>query len=277
MKLYRLRSLDQYHAYSHLVAEDHARHRTYLDSLVVPGAQKFSIPGYSYPACKIVEFDIRAGEEGVNWRETVVCPITRMNNRMRAVTHFFDIEMQPYSLERIYITEQVTPFFRYLSQRQKNLVGSEFLGEAMEGGSVSDAGIRHEDITSLSFSDKSFDKVISLDVLEHVYHYYRAFEECFRILKPGGRMLWTVPFGPGYRDNSVRASINDSGEIIHHYPAEYHGDPVTGKGVLCYTHFGWQMLDQVREIGFSDAYLTCFYSEEFGYLGGDHYMFVAVK
>ena len=33
---------------------------------------------------------------------------------------------------------------------------------------------------------------------------------------------------------------------------EYHGDPISG-GVLCFHHFGWALLDDVREAGFADV------------------------
>ena len=35
-------------------------------------------------------------------------------------------------------------------------------------------------------------------------------------------------------------------------PPEYHGDPLGG-GVLCFHHFGWDLLDAMRECGFAEA------------------------
>ena len=88
--------------------------------------------------------------------------------------------------------------------------------------------------------------------------------------------MWSVPFIASFPSNSVRARIVN-GLIQHDLPPEYHGDPLSDKGVLCYQHFGWEMLGQIKTAGFSDAYAICYYSTEFGYLGGEQFMFVAVK
>jgi hypothetical protein len=89
-------------------------------------------------------------------------------------------------------------------------------------------------------------------------------------------MMWSVPFIPTSSENSIRAKVED-GKITHMQPPEYHGDPLSESGVLCFQHFGWEMLDQVRDAGFRDAYALCYQSREFGYLGGESYMFVATK
>lgn len=44
------------------------------------------------------------------------------------------------------------------------------------------------------FADKSFDSVLCNQVLEHVFHPDEFLEEIVRILKPGGKLLLTVPF-----------------------------------------------------------------------------------
>lgn len=46
---------------------------------------------------------------------------------------------------------------------------------------------------SLSFADSSFDAVLSYDVLEHVRDIRKTLEECYRVLKPGGRMYLVFP------------------------------------------------------------------------------------
>lgn len=51
-----------------------------------------------------------------------------------------------------------------------------------------------EDIHALSFADNTFDGLICLAVLEHVYDPKRAAEEIVRVIKPGGTALIYVPF-----------------------------------------------------------------------------------
>lgn len=49
------------------------------------------------------------------------------------------------------------------------------------------------DITNITFGDKSFDYVICNHVLEHVPDDAKAMREAFRVMKPGGIGIFTVP------------------------------------------------------------------------------------
>ena len=48
-------------------------------------------------------------------------------------------------------------------------------------------------ITALPFDDAYFDLVAAFDVIEHVEDDQRVFAELTRVLKPGGRLLFSVP------------------------------------------------------------------------------------
>jgi SAM-dependent methyltransferase len=247
---------------------------------VTPSDQKeFLINGYSYTAGRqvdfVVDFQHSAGGR-VNWRESVACPLTFFNNRMRAAFHLFDLELGPYPDIKLYVTEQVTPIFVYFKKHFSATVGSEYLGDKIPLGAVDENGVRNEDLCALTFPDNSFDSMITLDVLEHIPDFERAFKECARVLTDKGKMIWSVPFVADSPKNLIRARLVN-GEIIHAAPPEYHGDPLSAKGVLCFQHFGWEMLDQMLEAGFRDAYALCYQSNEFGYIGDEQLMFVAVK
>lgn len=239
-------------------------------------AESGSVQGFSAPAGQFVEFEVHRGPAGdVNWRESVVCPITGLNNRLRAAFHLFMMEGRPEEGAGIFLTEQTTPFYRYMNSLFPGAVGSEYL-PALAPGAVDENGIRNEDLTKLTFRSEQFDAILTFDVLEHVPNYAAALSECARVLKPGGRIYITVPFTYGAH-TIVRARIGPDGSVEHLLTPEYHGDPVGTGGVLCYYHFGYSFLEDMRAAGFSDAYL-CFYSSiEFGYLGVMQAMFVGVR
>jgi len=52
---------------------------------------------------------------------------------------------------------------------------------------------RSGEITDLPFADASVDLVAAFDVVEHVEDDQRVFDELTRVLKPGGRLIFSVP------------------------------------------------------------------------------------
>jgi SAM-dependent methyltransferase len=113
-------------------------------------------------------------------------------------------------------------------------------------GSVRGDGARVEDITKLSFADENLDLIVSSDVLEHVPDAAGAFRESFRVLRPGGAHVFTVPNEP----RTVRRAALENGEVRHLVePPEYHSDPLDPKGILAFWHFGPDMQQQFGDSG----------------------------
>lgn len=48
-------------------------------------------------------------------------------------------------------------------------------------------------------------------------------------------------------------------------------------GVLCYYHFGWELLRDLLDAGFDDAFVTLWWSHEFAYVGYEQAVLTAVK
>ncbi len=128
--------------------------------------------------------------------------------------------------------------------------GPQRLGETIEGA-------RNEDICRLTYPDAAFDLVLSSDTLEHVQDFRAALAETRRVLRPGGRHIFTVPVVWTRPTTGARARIGDDGEIVHLMPALYHGRgsglyrfiPV-GQDLLTFTEFGRDIVDYLREAGF---------------------------
>ena len=55
-------------------------------------------------------------------------------------------------------------------------------------------------VTEMNFKNDNFDLVFMLEVLEHVEKPFKAPDEIFRVLKPGGTLLLSTPFIFGIHD-----------------------------------------------------------------------------
>ena len=85
-----------------------------LPAYTLKSANSWFKSGYSYPAGKVVNFAasyLYAVGSRVNWREVLICPVTGLNNRMRATAHILDMEFGIHPDDAIYISEQATPFY----------------------------------------------------------------------------------------------------------------------------------------------------------------------
>ena len=253
------------------------------DAIPDTGAE-FTFNGYCYVCGSYVDFlvDFQYSYEldGVllpNWRERLVCPSCHLNNRMRAAVHIFDRECKPERSSTIYLTEQTTALYAWFEKTFLHVCGSEYLGDAVDYGSCNNNGIRNEDLTQLSFDNDEFDYILSFDVFEHIPNYKKALSECCRCLKPGGILYFSVPFVKTAAKNIVRACLSDTGEVIHLLPPEYHANPVSSDGCLSFYQFGWEILDELHTLGYTDAKALLYWSRELGYLGGEQLLFVATK
>jgi SAM-dependent methyltransferase len=214
----------------------------------------------------------RQSQFKVGWHATKNEPLYRgsfgcvqcgMIARWRAMVHMFFAELCESGSKDIYINEQTTPVFKWLSARLPRLIGSEFNGPP---------GTRHEDWTALTFPTESIDYFLSFEVLEHVPDYVQALRETFRTLRSGGKLILSAPFIKTLPKTLVRAAIDNAGNVTHHEPPDLHG----GKH-LCFYYFTFDLLDVLREIGFADVLVHEYWSREFVYLGTINQTFITAR
>ena len=277
----RIASFEEYDDHARSMAGEYES-RNLIEQELLVEQPHFVVPGYCFVCSQPVSFladyaygFTAAGRMVPNWRECLICPGCRLNNRMRAAIHLFHELCHPRPDCSLYITEQTTPMYQWFNRAFANVLGSEFLGSGVLPGSENIKGIRHEDLISLSFGDEQFDFVLSFDVFEHIPNYRKAFSECRRVLKKGGFLCFTIPFDRHSARNIIRAEMRPDGTTNHLMTPEYHADPLQESGCLCYRHFGWECLDELKNEGFSEAACYLYWSREYGYLGGEQLLFLS--
>lgn len=226
---------------------------------------------YDYPGyCDICDEDTTFIIDSV-WTthtEGVACSKCLQNSRYRHVYKEIKDYYKPGM--KVYISEQITPFFSHVKKLIPDIIGSEFIPFGVD----TQPGIRHEDAENLTFSDKSLDIYISNDVLEHVFDYKRAFSEASRVLKDNGVFIFHIPFY--YNEiTKLRAQREENGAITFLDEPIYHGNPLAAEGSLWVNDFGWDIFDALKASGFAEAYATLRNDVRRGFFNESALVFIA--
>lgn len=109
-------------------------------------------------------------------------------------------------------------------------------------------GARSENLCALTFAAASFDLIVSMEVLEHVFDIQKALTEIARVLKPGGIHVFTIPVRFPMPEATVERARLVRGDIVHLQPERYHvaGD---GSKSLVVSDFGSDLIDWHKVAG----------------------------
>jgi SAM-dependent methyltransferase len=130
-----------------------------------------------------------------------------------------------------------------ISAECANYSSSQFIPDVAPGETRD--GVRCENLEALTFPDSSFDVFITQDVFEHILNPDRAFREVARVLRPGGKHVFTIPYY-GEKPTLVRARESVGGGIEHLADPDFHGDPDEGAGWLVVTEWGPEINDFIE-------------------------------
>jgi len=203
--------------------------------------------GFRCPGCG-PSLLLRLGDDETQVR----CPRCRGTPVHLSLLDALAVHVGPLSRLDAYELSSSGALLRHLRRRCRTVVASELI-DGVAPGQVRD-GVRCEDVQRLSFADASFDLCTSTEVFEHVPDDMAGFRELHRVLRPGGRLVFTVPLGDAAR-TVERARLVD-GQVEHLLPPAYHGDRLTGAcSVLVYRDYGQDILDRLRGCGFPDVFL----------------------
>lgn len=224
-----------------------------------------------------------------NLRETVRCSRCGAVNRQRQLAHVaceslstalgYKItslrQLASYDEIVIYNTKVGGPIHIALSGASRYLCG-EYIGPECQSGAIVN-GVVHQDLARLPYPDGSIDLVLSSDVFGHIPHPYAAHREVYRVLREGGRHIFTVPFYQTEFSDETRVIVGEDGTSLFVKEPLYHHDPIRpGRAALVHTIFALEMLLKLDQIGFRTN-LYRLQNPLRGLLGQNGLVFEAVK
>jgi SAM-dependent methyltransferase len=131
---------------------------------------------------------------------------------------------EKYSVQSCYEMSTYGATLEYLAANFSSVTTSEYHPGLPPGAIVN--GIRNEDVQQLSFAGDCFDVVTSNQVFEHVPDDVQGYAECYRVLKPGGALIFSIPMSRAAMTRQAAEIVN--GEIVHHMTPEYHDSRLGG-------------------------------------------------
>lgn len=172
-----------------------------------------------------------------------------------------------------------SPVYRGTSKKLKDnckdYIGSQYYPDKTLGSMVKN--FRNEDLENQTFADQSFDIVVTQDVLEHLYDPARANSEIARTLKKGGAHIFTVPIMNKHKKTLVWATKGDNGEPNFRFGEEYHGNPVNPKGSPVTMHWGFDIINHIKESSGLDTVIEDIYDLNKGIWAEFNEVFVSKK
>jgi len=152
--------------------------------------------------------------------------------------------------KEIYELSSRGPFFKFLHKRASHLTYSEYFDDVAPG--VYKGRVQCQDVQELTYGNSSFDVCTCTEVFEHVPNDLKGFREIYRVLKPGGLFLFTVPLSD-HKKTVERARLKE-GKVIYLEKPEYHDDRICGVGaVLCYRNYGLDIVEKLGQESFKEA------------------------
>ena len=137
-----------------------------------------------------------------------------------------------------------------------------------ESADLHQKGVTHRvDITQVPLPDASYDVVIAHHVLEHIPDDRQAMREMFRLLKPGGVAVLSVPLNATRQQTYENAAITAPEQRHAHFSAEDHK-----------RYYGLDFSDRLTDVGFRPLIFRMSPEDEVRYgLQRDEWITIAEK
>ena len=202
------------------------------------------------------------------FRDLLLCPNCGSVVRERAVALILREILPDW---RNCAIHELSPMPRGLSARMpreaREYVASYFFPGERPGSLIN--GFRNENLESQTFELGSFDLVLTLDVMEHVFDPRRVYAEIWRTLKPNGYSVHTFPISKHRVEACTPlAKLMPDGTVKHLTERpEYHGNPIDEKGALVTQDYGYDISKAIAQWAPFDVRVSRFWDETYGVIG----------
>ncbi|NDR59657.1 class I SAM-dependent methyltransferase [Aliiruegeria sabulilitoris] len=208
--------------------------------------------------------DYNSGRDGVSLPE---CPGHFCLTRERALVDTLRSIFSESEIAEL-TSHEVAPlglaFSKFLQEKTKNYIASGFFPDSPFGEMVGD--LRNENAEEQTFEDETFDLVVHIDVLEHVFRPFDTIAECYRTLRPGGVCLFTTPIYEMPNSEQV-AFLQSDGQVSIVGEPEYHGNPQDENGSLVTWRYGYDLPLLIYRATNLETEIRRFYRPSIGVFG----------
>lgn len=239
---------------------------------IIGGDYYFSHKGYCACCDRSVVFTARD-----SWlRDNYLCTSCQSIPRERALMTVLEEYYPNWKDMKIH---ESSPSSRGASPRLKNKAKhykpTQYFPNHKFGAIVD--GFRNEDLEKQTFKDKSFDLVVTLDVIEHIYNPKKVFQEVARTLKTGGAYIFTVPMINKHMRTEIWAKKSKDGAPIFLHEPERHLNPVDVNGSPVTMHWGYDIVGFIKKSSGLNARIIAQYDKNKGIMGEYNEVIVATK
>ncbi|MCL2436411.1 MAG: class I SAM-dependent methyltransferase [Clostridiales bacterium] len=163
--------------------------------------------------------------------------------RQRAIINALNTFLPNWRLQAIHESSPCGISSDYIKRNCNDYSESQFFLDKEYG--LESEGIRCENLECMTFGDEVFDIFVTQDVLEHVMNPELAFAEIHRVLRKGGKHVFTMPWYPQYSKSIQRVRM-ENGNLVHMLEPMYHGNPVNSEGSIVTYDWGLDFIDFIH-------------------------------